>query len=70
MAFVNMKASAFLVRKEGFDTETSSVKPVRMASIRLVDDQKNGFFMLGTPPNNQIGWQSSIFGESIRMDYA
>ena len=68
MAFVDVKTATLLVREEGFDTETTFVEPASLTAVGQIGDQVDWFFVVGSPPGNQIEGQGSSLSESDLVD--
>jgi hypothetical protein len=54
MTLVDMKASTFLVREEGFDLETPSVVFAGWIAVGEIGDQVKRFFITTAPLANQV----------------
>src|SRR5690606_23519658 len=54
MALMNVEASAFLVGKEGLNPKALPIVTAGLIGLFEVGDQKDGFFILSTPPANGV----------------
>jgi hypothetical protein len=64
MTFVNMKASAFLVREERFNLVTTAIIFTGLIAIREAGHQVKRSIVAIAPPANQVQAQRSLLGKT------
>ena len=64
MALVNVEASALLVGEEGFNSKSSPIIATGFIGLFQIGDEKDGFFILHTPPSNDIQRQGGRLCEA------